>query len=228
MSTTVDEPRLRFASDANLDMIAMWKALQRGWNPPTRCSQRIWDAAKKSRGPSAERGFIGAFCSFGGQFFSGYAGKYDADTNYARQAAKSLDKFRDKVQDVEYWGGSFFDLPYEPRGMIIYLDPPYMASKKAKPNKLFAVFDTDKFWKRAQELAKRNLVFVSEESAPKGWKVVWSKDYRRGAANQHKFTKKYTDKGEKAPTKMSVEKLFMWHKLPPKEYFTTRSPKYPF
>jgi hypothetical protein len=61
--------RLRFASDANLDMIAMWKALQRGWEPPTTCSQKIWDRAKSSKGPSAERGFYGAFCSFGGQFF---------------------------------------------------------------------------------------------------------------------------------------------------------------
>jgi hypothetical protein len=102
-------------------MIALWKALQRGWEPPTNCSQKIWDQVKASKGPTADRGFYGAFCSFGGQFFSGYAGKYDSENNYAAQSARSLAKFRDRVKDVTYWGGSFFDLPHEPRGMLIYL-----------------------------------------------------------------------------------------------------------
>jgi hypothetical protein len=100
----------------------------------------------------------------------------------------------------------------------------YVASKKAKPNKLFADFDNQQFWEHARRLAKYNLVFISEESAPEGWITVWSKDYRRGLANQRKYTDKFKD--GKAPSKMSVEKLFMWERLPDKKYF--KSPEFPF
>lgn len=63
--------RLRFGSDANDDMISMWKALQKNWRIPTHCDQKLWDKTKASRGPTPERAFFLAFCSFGGHFGAG-------------------------------------------------------------------------------------------------------------------------------------------------------------
>lgn len=104
----------------------------------------------------------------------------------------------------------------------------YAASKKAKPGVLFRDFNTEKFWRVAEQWAKHNLVFISEESAPsKNWVVVWEKDYRRSAANQKKNTSKYTDRGEEAPkARMSKEKLFVWYQQPDPSAF--KRPKYPF
>jgi len=220
--------RPRFASDANRDLISMWNALKKGWQPMENVSEAEWNRLKHSKGPTPERGFCGPFLSFGGQTWSGYANKYDDKTNYAKQAAKSINSFRDRMKDATYWGGSYLDIPHEPRGMIIVADPPYAQSKVAKPNKDFAQFDHDTFWRTMERWGKHNLVFVCEEVAPDNgnWVVVWQKPYRRGAANQRKNTRQYTERGEKAPVKMSVEKLFLY-KTPPKRSVFDR-PKFPF
>ena len=56
----------------------------------------------------------------------------------------------------------------------------YAQSKKAKPNKLFAEFDTERFWEDVRRLSRNNLIFISEELAPSDFICVWQVDYRRG------------------------------------------------
>lgn len=198
-----DEGRVRHANDINQDTVAMWKAVQRGWRPKSTCTQRDWDKAKQSHGPSAERGFIGSQCSFGGAFFSGFAGKYDkTDKNYAQAGLTSLEKILPDVKDVRFTALSYED--FEPSGMLIYADPPYASPyQSVQPNKYMRQFDHDKFWKTMQEWSKRNLVFVSEYKAPQGWKSIWKKILPK-AFNQ----KQSKDNGYK--TNQSVEQVFFF------------------
>lgn len=221
--------RLRFGSDIDEDMIAMWKALQKGWQPPEHMTEKQWNKLKTSKGgPSAEKGFAGSFLSFGGQKWAGWAEKYDPGHNYAKQAAKSLNKFRDQMKNAKYWAGSYLDVPHDLSGLTILNDPPYIRSMKAKPNENFAKFNHHKFWKTMERWAQNNLVFVCEEECPEefadNWIVVWEKDYRRGQANQRKNTRQFKD--GKAPGKMSVEKLFLYKYPPSAKAF--KKPKYPF
>jgi site-specific DNA-adenine methylase len=64
-----DDDRELYASDINIDLIMMWKALQKGWKPPKSCTRKKYETLKKSKKHSPERSFIGSVASWGGIFF---------------------------------------------------------------------------------------------------------------------------------------------------------------
>lgn len=215
-----DDVRIRYGSDANADVIELWKAVQKGWVPPTDMTEREWNRLKNSKGPSKERGFAGNGLSFGGQFFSGWAERYDPGHNYAKQGSDAMMKAIPYLEDVNFKAGDYNDVcKREPAGLLVYADPPYAKSMEAKPDKLFSDFDHDRFWDTMRDWSKYNIVVVSEEVAPDDFVCVWSKDFTRMPTNQKKHTKRYTDKGEKPPKKQTVEKLFMHEDYPSMRYF---------
>jgi site-specific DNA-adenine methylase len=59
--------------------------------------------------------------------------------------------------------------------MLIYCDPPYKHTQGYSAGG----FEDEKFWNKMREWSKDNVVFISEESAPKDFKVVWSRKKRR-------------------------------------------------
>lgn len=223
--SNVDRPR--FASDANENvMLLLDAAANKGWKPPTRVSEREFDRLKAEKRPSALRGFVGAACSFQSNFFSGFAEKYDKGVNYAARGARSLAKSVPALQGVHFRGGDYRAFA-RPSGGIIYCDIPYQKSAKGKPNRLFLNFDYDAFWDTMRDWSRDNLVFISEEVAPKDFMCVWAKEYTRNT-NQRKFTKKYTDRGEKAPVVHTVEKLFIYKHPPSRRAFDSKRPRYPW
>lgn len=213
--------RKRYGSDANASMIAfMDAASNKKWLPPRNVSQSEFDKLKQSSKPSALKGFVGCALSFGSQFMSGYVGKYDKKKTvpeYIESSRKRIVKSAPYLKGVHYKVGGY-DSFRIPRGMIIVCDPPYAASKEAKPNPLFREFDNDRFWEWVREASKDNLVFVCEEKAPSDFICVWQKDYTR-VTNQKKHTKKYTNQGEKAPVVKTVEKLFVLRNPPSSHAF---------
>ena len=88
----------RFGSDADTHIIQLLNAVKAGWLPPTEVSEVDYVKAKLE-GPSALRAFVGYGCSFGGKFFGGYA--RSGGRNYAANAANSLNKQRNALQDLE-------------------------------------------------------------------------------------------------------------------------------
>lgn len=183
----VPEFRTAYLSDASPDLIAMWLALQNGWEPPAKVSRELYDALRDA-GPSALRAFAGYGCSFGGKWFGGYAANSRGD-NYANQSRGSLLR---KICRMSTAG--FFCLDYReviiPWGSVVYLDPPYAGTT---PYDGLPVFDHGAFWDWAEALAERCDVFVSEYSAPSGWASVWSAaprasmriDDNKGRAREH-------------------------------------------
>lgn len=62
----------RIASDGNKSLIAMYKALQNGWIPPTFVSESEYQQVRKTNDPSNPMtAFCGIGCSFAGKLWGG-------------------------------------------------------------------------------------------------------------------------------------------------------------
>lgn len=162
----------RKASDGSSEMIALWKAMQDGWSPPTVISEEQYRRALNGEYPEHVRAFIGHGCSFGGKYFGGYARKKTgAPRNYAMNAHNSLMKKILLLQDVYFFHADYKDVT--PRKALVYCDPPYANTTHAYGSQF--TFDTDEFWATmrkwsAPELGNR--VFISEYTAPADFHCV--------------------------------------------------------
>lgn len=78
----------------------------------------------------------------------------------------------DEARAVTIARCSFLDWPVVP-GVVLYCDPPYLGTT----GYITGPFDHDVFWARMREWAAAgSYVFVSEESAPSDWDVLWVKE----------------------------------------------------
>lgn len=171
-------PRFLFkAGDMNESLILMWKKCQKGWIPPLKCSESCYNRLKKQKKPSAIKGFVGHQYSFGGQYFKGYRGLYKNNDNYTK-ASKDVFDIANELKKVKFKHGNFKQFS-NLKNYIIYCDPPYSRSNyyfDEEHNRLY--FDHIDFWNWCLEMAKDNIVFVSEYSCPikdKRIKLVYGK-----------------------------------------------------
>ena len=179
------------AGDTNESVIKMWKAAQKGWKPPKTCSEKQFNRLKKSRTSSALKGFVGHQCSFGGQFFMGFAGKYDKTKN-PQKAAQRVTDIANDLHDVKFKSGNYKQFS-KLKNYVIYCDPPYSQTTcnyKTKSN-----FDSEEFWKWCIKMSQHNIVFVSEYKAPKGIKAIFKTKTKANSPTGKKCT--------------GTEKLFM-------------------
>lgn len=165
---------LRMANDYNDYLISLWKALQRGWIPPTEISKELYTDIRlnKDMYPRELVCFVGFLCAFGGKWFGGYAKNSKGD-NYAERGSRVLLKQIKKLVNVKFFSGSYDDLIY-PYQSIIYCDPPYEGTTKYKDD-----FDHKKFWQWVRDMTiKGHKVFVSEYNAPEDFECVWEKEVK--------------------------------------------------
>lgn len=156
--------------DLNLYLIAMFKAVLAGWIPPEHISEEEYKAIKadKTAFDPWLVGFVGVGCSFSGKWFGGYA--RGAGRNYTRESRDNLLKQAKTLVGVDL-AVSSYDKVSIPEGSVVYCDPPYANSiGYTEP------FDTSKFWVWAEELSKTTNVYVSEYTAPEGWKSVYARE----------------------------------------------------
>lgn len=67
---------VKILNDKHPYLIAMWRALQDGWNPPEEISKEQYKYIKEHKDEDmALSGFVGFGCSFGGKWFGGLASK---------------------------------------------------------------------------------------------------------------------------------------------------------
>lgn len=182
------------AYDAHVDLIMMWQALQQGWKPPLIVSREDHDRLRHAE-PSAERGFVGFSCSFGGRWFSSYAApNYQAKPpeGYAGVAWRGLIKKMDlgavdshvtfAVRDgIETLTDP--DLLADAEDLVVYVDPPYLgrAGFRGSDGKI-PPLDFDEFWSACLDLVEAGaLVFATEYQAPPEWvphDVAWEAQLR--------------------------------------------------
>lgn len=135
--------------------------------------RNLWCAHNHEEKPDWYVGLIGFIGSFSGKFYNGGWGKdaYNSSPGRSRHDEKwrNMKAQAPKIADCQFYTQSFFDL--DTSGACIYCDPPYN-STTGYP---YDDYDVERFWTKAEELATNNIVIVSELSAPKGWKEIWSK-----------------------------------------------------
>lgn len=160
------------AGDNNASVIAMWKAVKKGWTPPVSSSSVLYERLKKSKGASPEKGYVGHLHAFRGKYF---VGKWVKRTKNAlrlnRERVLSIGK---QIKRVKFSAGSYTQYS-KLETYIIYCDPPYEQSSqyKSAEGESFR-FDNERFLEWAKEMGKKNIVLVSEyKSLP--YPVLWSK-----------------------------------------------------
>jgi DNA adenine methylase len=163
-------------NDYNPDIISMWKAVQEGWKPPKTVSKKFFNELKNSDKSTAERGFVGFACSYNGNLFHGFRTGI-----FLKNSRKTVIDYSEYIQDFIFLNKSYED--YSPKDMLIYCDPPY--KNNGLVNDFFHNFNHDKFWDIMRKWSKDNIVIISEYTAPKDFKCIWSKEtnYASGPSN---------------------------------------------
>lgn len=184
VTTKVVGPRM--ANDMNHYLIAMFKAVVRGWLPPTYVSAGDYYAIKSSpeNYPPELVGFVGVACSFGGKFLDVYARSsrghamrktthnVKGRSSYAQEQFNVMQSVKPLLKDVVFTSIDYRAMVIPP-GSIVYCDPPYVGTSGYKGT---GDFDSVAFWAWVRNASMYNRVYVSEFKAPKDFKVFWKRD----------------------------------------------------
>jgi DNA adenine methylase len=174
------------ASDIQPDLIELWKQLQKNsLKLPNSISEKEYNNLKNAKSPNALKAVAGFGLSFGGKYFAGYAQKWAGNSgrNFLQEFKTSMHKIQPLIEgkDVIFLNKSYTE--FKPNNMLIYCDPPYKDTQGYSTGE----FDHDAFWETMRNWSKNNCVFISEESAPKDFKVVWKRKKRRTLDKQNRF-----------------------------------------
>lgn len=165
------------AGDRNGHVVKLWRALIKGWKPPRKCSKRYFLSLKAKGSDSLETIFLGHAAALRACYLTTYrensTGKVARQADNCERSAKDLVNV--KLSTGEY--SQFSDL----EGFIIYCDPPYRGTK----HHYFVdgvnrtKFDSEAFDDWCREMSEKNLVIVSEFTAPPGAIEIWRKGKER-------------------------------------------------
>lgn len=153
--------------DLHPDVIPLWEAvLHQGWEPPDEISKAEFQALKATVKdpdvePSALRGFAGFGCSFGADYFAGYA------KNTAGSAGRGLMKKAAQIgQCPDVMCRAWDYRRWRPRkGWVVYADPPYTHySQYAVP-----AFNPFEFWETMVRWTLDGAVVVVTEDMTPAW-----------------------------------------------------------
>lgn len=94
----------RMASDIHPELIALWKALQDGWDPPKYINEDDYNRIKKLKSDPALQGFVGFNYSFGSKYFGGYK-RY---TDSRADPSKLIEVLKGYAGFTHSFGGTYF------------------------------------------------------------------------------------------------------------------------
>jgi len=153
----------RVASDGNKALIALYKAVQDGWEPPEFVSEGEWRTYRKMTEVIDDpmQAFCRFGCGFGGDWNGGYA-RSEGKACYAATSRRSLLKQKPMLTGVHFESKLFNE--WNPKDALVYCDPPYAGTTQYGA---FDGFDHDLFWQTVRDWVNRgNTVVVSEYAAP--------------------------------------------------------------
>jgi DNA adenine methylase len=126
--------------------------------------------------------FFASYCN--GGFPRGYA-KNTATRNYYKEAYSNMEKQAPNLKDITFKCQNYWELE-DVENAVIYLDPPYQNTKSygyANQSKM----DYEHFWNWVRDLSKNNYVFISEQSAPEDFEIVWEQEVKRTTNKKNDF-----------------------------------------
>jgi DNA adenine methylase len=177
------------SSDKNAALIALYRAVRAGWEPPSEVTRDEYRAARALPDTDPRKAFCGYACSFGAKWFAGYSPS-DHVTVSKRRTEKRIRTVRTRPheasarivkRDVAALRGPIEALDFlaiEPRPLdaVIYCDPVYWGVT-GYPE--VGAFDYDLFLRRVREWSRYVHVFISEYAFPIG-REIWSSSRRWG------------------------------------------------
>ena len=126
-------------NDIHPGLISMWRAVQRGWEPPDSLDEAQYRALRdKNDWDDPMTAFAAFGCSFAGKQWGGYArgGPSTPKYNAAATTRRSILKKRPFMAHVEFVHGSYDALEIR-EGDTIYADPPYVQTTKYSGTETF-------------------------------------------------------------------------------------------
>lgn len=191
----------RIGNDVHKELIAMWRKLQSGWNPPSHITEEEYNNVKNNRSeyPDYYVGYVGFHSTFGAKYFGGYARGFKSDgitpRDESNEAYRNTMKQLPNIIDVEFICGDYRNIDI--KDAFIYCDPPYANTTKYSTGE----FDYNSFWNWCRAMSKQNTVIISEYNAPNDFECIWSKE------NLANFN---CNRGDDTKKKIRVEKLFTY------------------
>ena len=185
----------RIAADINFYLIALHKAIQNGWTPPTDVPENLYNevrsywydvrdgriqlpAPNSGKYEDALIGYIGIPMSFSGSWFGGYP-RDKRGTHYPTVQHRSVDLLAPYINNVQFNNCSYDELEI-PMDALIYCDPPYGSKGYGKirvsPTEIRNVnkFDETKFWNWCRLKSKQgHQLLISGYDAPSDFSTIW-------------------------------------------------------
>lgn len=180
----------RIAADKNPYLIALFKHLQDGGNLPLEVTKDEYDKVRdnKETFPAWYVGAVGFLASYNGRFFDGgYSGvqrEKGKIRNYYQESKKNILKQMRQggLLDVDFITKDYKE--FNPKGCVIYCDPPYDETKDYMSSK---DFDGVEFWQTMRIWSRDNIVLISELQAPEDFITVWEREVDRSMKAKEHF-----------------------------------------
>lgn len=163
---------VRYANDLDSELISLFQAVARGYEPPKTVSRNEYYKVKSNPQNYEPEyvGFISICCSFGSKKWGGFAQGNGKDRVYYRAGANALRKMAHTLKDIIFSSVDYREMTI-PDNSIIYCDPPYKntASYKCGP------FNHDEFYQWCRAMSEKgHKVFISEYQAPDDFILLWA------------------------------------------------------
>lgn len=135
--------------------------------------------------PLYEIGSIEWYASFAnGGFPRGYA-KNTETRNYYKEAYRNHNNQKDNenYKKINFIQGDYRNLKI-PLNALVYVDSPY---KNTKPYQINKDFNHEEYYNFLRELSKTNPIFISEQTMPEDFPIIWEKEVKRTAGQDNNF-----------------------------------------
>lgn len=189
----------RYGFDNSDTLIALLQQAQEDFSKiPEDGTREMWDEGKAYikdgiQPTTLSLADIGAIQYFGsynnGGFPRGYA-KPTSTRNYYKEAYRNMKAQAPNLQGIVFKCQNYWELTGAVN-CLIYLDPPYQNTKQynyaSQPS-----MDYTRFWNWVRKISKNNYVYISEQSAPEDFEVIWEQNVTRttNLTNDFKATEK--------------------------------------
>lgn len=169
----------RIGNDSHTELIALFKALQDGYEPPMTITEEEYQDVRQNRDdyPPHYVGLVGFCATFGAKYFGGFGRGRKADgiteRDVPNEGIRNLLKQQPNIMDVEFTNANYLDIDMQDaKGWMIYCDPPYEGTTKYNKQSI----NYKEYWDWVRNISKDNYVLVSEYNAPEDFYCIWDKE----------------------------------------------------
>lgn len=167
----------KYASDVHPYLIALLKQTQKDTSifPETISLEEYKDVKNnKEKYPAWWVGLVGFCASYGGKFFNGYGRDSKGNRRISNERIRNLIKQSSNLKDIQFTCCDFRNIKPTIKNFVIYCDIPYKNSTKYKTDD----FPYNEFYDWCRQMAKNNIVLVSEYNMPDDFECIWQKEIK--------------------------------------------------